>query len=69
MAAPQTYEAQFVEKFPTASSAITHDLYENIELKRLTPKFLYSVEALGEIALKGKTKPLVIQEISRISEK
>jgi ribosomal 50S subunit-associated protein YjgA (DUF615 family) len=35
-----------------------HDLYENIELKRLTPKFLYSVEALGEIALKGNKKAI-----------
>jgi hypothetical protein len=58
MAAPEKYESQYVEKFPVDSSGIMRDLYENIELKRLTPRFLYSVEALGEIALKGNEKAI-----------
>jgi hypothetical protein len=58
MAAPQKYEAQYVEKFPVDSKGIMHDLYENIEMKRLTPRFLYSVEALGEIALKGNERAI-----------
>ncbi len=58
IADPQKYETQYVEKFPVDSSGIMHDLYDNIELKRLTPSFLYSVQALGEIALKGNEKAI-----------
>lgn len=58
MGAPQKYETQYVDMFPVDSNGIMHDLYENIELKRLTPRFLYSVEILGEIALKGNEKAI-----------
>jgi len=41
-----------------------NDLYENIEMKQLTPKFLYSMEAIGEISLKGWTAPLSLDSSS-----
>lgn len=53
IADPIKYESLFVNKFPNDASGIMHDLYVNIELKNHTPNFLFSMEALGEIALKG----------------
>lgn len=58
LAASEKYEDQYVDKFPVDSNGIMRDLYENIELKRFTPRFLYSVEALGEIALKGNERAI-----------
>lgn len=58
MANPQKYEDQYVDNFPIDTNGIMHDLYENIELKQLTPSFLFSVESLGKIAIKGNDKAL-----------
>jgi hypothetical protein len=58
MVAPEKYETLYVDIFPVDTNGIMHDLYENIELKRLTPKFLYSVDAIGAIALKGNKKAI-----------
>lgn len=58
MAAPEKYERQYVAIFPSDTNGIMNGLYEGIELKRLTPKFLYSIEALGQVALKGNSYAL-----------
>ncbi len=58
IAAPNTYERQYVEAFPVNYEGIMYDLYEQIELKGLTPAFLYSVESIGSIAKKGNEKAI-----------
>ncbi len=58
IASPIKYKDQYVESFPENYEGIGYDLYERIELKGLTPKFLYSVEALGLIAEEGNTKAI-----------
>jgi hypothetical protein len=58
IASPNTYERQYVEAFPVNFEDIMYDLYERIELKRLTPAFLYSVESIGSIAKKGNEKAI-----------
>ena len=58
IASPNTYERQYVEAFPVNYEDIMYDLYEQIELKRLTPAFLYSVESIGSIAKKGNEKAI-----------
>ena len=57
-------ESLYVDKFPSDYKGIMNDLYENIEMKQLTPKFLYSMEAIGEISLKGWTAPLSLDSSS-----
>jgi hypothetical protein len=58
IASPDTYEKQYVEAFPVDFEGIMYDLYEQIELKRLTPVFLYSVVSIGSIAKKGSEKAI-----------
>ncbi len=58
IASPIKYKDQYVENFPENYEGIGYDLYERIELKGLTPKFLYSIEALGSIAEEGNTKAI-----------
>lgn len=58
IASPNQYEKEFVEKFPVDHEGIMNDLYERIELRRLTPKFLYSFESIGIIADHGNQKAL-----------
>jgi len=58
IASPNIYERQYVEAFPVNFEGIMYDLYEQIELKRLTPSFLYSVESIGSIAKKGDEKAI-----------
>src|SRR5882724_172110 len=49
---PTQYQAQFVRSFPTDREGLS-SLINLIESKNLTPRFMYSVEALGEIAATG----------------
>lgn len=58
IASPKKYEARFVKDFPVTSDGIMHDLYESIELKNVTPKFLFSFEALGRVAQRGNEKAI-----------
>ncbi len=59
LAASEKYEDQYVDKFPVDSNGIMRDLYENIELKRFTPRFLYVSGAhWAEIALKGNERAI-----------
>lgn len=57
IASPNKYERQYVEAFPGNFEGMDY-LYEQIELKRLTPTFLYSVESIGSIAKKGNEKAI-----------
>ncbi len=57
IASPKTYERQYVEAFPGNFEGMYY-LYEQIELKGLTPAFLYSVESIGSIAKKGNEKAI-----------
>lgn len=57
IASPKTYERQYVEVFPGDFEGIMY-LYDQIELKGLTPVFLYSVESIGSIAKKGNEKAI-----------
>lgn len=56
IAAPERYEEQYIDNFPTDFNGIMTILYNEIELKQLTPTFLYSIDAIGKIALKGNEK-------------
>lgn len=58
IASPNKYEQHYVMGFPVDYDGIMHDLYERIELKRLTPKFLYSIESIGLIAQGGNEKAI-----------
>ncbi len=58
IASPIKYKDQYIENFPENYEGIGYDLYERIELKGLTPKFLYSIEALGSIAEEGNIKAI-----------
>lgn len=58
IADPKENESLYVDKFPTDHNGIMNDLYENIELEQRTPKFLYSMETIGEISLKGNEKAI-----------
>ncbi len=58
IASPEKYKQQYVDGFPVTYDEIMHDLYESIELKQLTPKFLYSVESIGLIAEEGNEKAI-----------
>jgi hypothetical protein len=49
----------YIDAFPEDRDAIMIGLYEQIELKRLTPRFLYSLDAIGTLALDGKPKAIV----------
>jgi len=53
IASPEKYRNEFVEHFPVDSEGIMRILYEQIELPKLTPKWLFSFAALGEIARAG----------------
>lgn len=57
IAAPSQYEQEFVETFPVDHKGLMEELY-GLELKQLTPRFLYSVIALGKIANKGHEKAI-----------
>ena len=57
IAAPSQYEQEFVETFPVDHNGLMEELY-GLELKQLTPRFLYSVIALGKIADKGNEKAI-----------
>ncbi|MCX5858615.1 MAG: hypothetical protein NT056_01750, partial [Proteobacteria bacterium] len=58
MVEPHKYENAYVDNFPTESSGVMVYLYDNIELKDLTPHFLYSIDSIGDIALKGNEKAI-----------
>jgi hypothetical protein len=58
ISAPEKYEAQFIERFPTDYAGIMYDFYDQIEIKNLTPHFMYSVEAVGNLAQKGNEKAI-----------
>lgn len=58
IASPEKYKQQYVEDFPVDYDGIMFDLYESIELKKLTPKFLYSFESIGVIAKEGNEKAI-----------
>jgi hypothetical protein len=53
IADPVKYKQQYVIAFPTDSDGIMWDLYEHIELTNLTPRFLFSFDAISSIALEG----------------
>ena len=57
IAAPSQYEQEFVETFPVDHNGLMEELY-GLELKQLTPRFLYSVMAIGKIADKGNEKAI-----------
>ena len=57
IASPKTYERQFVEAFPGDFEGMYY-LYDQIELKGLTPAFLYSIDSIGSIAKKGNEKAI-----------
>jgi len=58
IASPKKYEQQYIDSFPTDYEGIMLELYEQIELKGLTPKFLFSIEAIGLIAEGGNEKAI-----------
>lgn len=58
IASPKKYKQQYVDAFPTDYEGIMYELYERIELKKLTPKFLYSIESIGLIAEEGNEKAI-----------
>lgn len=58
IASTKKYKQQYVETFPVDHKGIMYDLYEQIELKNLTPSFLYSIEAIGSIAEEGNEKAI-----------
>jgi hypothetical protein len=62
VASPDRYAKEFVSKFPVDYSGIMYDIYDKIELPHLTPKFLYSFDALGAIADHGDR--LAIEKIA-----
>ena len=53
IASPQKYQRGFVDHFPVDAEGIMQILYEKIEVPKLTPKWLFSFEALGAIAQAG----------------
>jgi hypothetical protein len=55
IADPSRYEQRFVETFPQDMSGIMSDLYEQIELTKRTPEFLFSFKSLGAIARRGSS--------------
>jgi len=58
IAAPEKYKQQYIDNFPVDEKGIMIDFYERIELKRLTPTFLYSIDAIGSIAEEGNDKAI-----------
>jgi ubiquinone biosynthesis protein UbiJ len=50
-----------VQRFPEHHEGLMRELYEGIEVPRLAPSFLYSFNALGEVAVSGN--PQAIQKI------
>jgi len=58
IADPSRYEQRFIETFPQDMSGIMSDLYEQIELTKRTPEFLFSFKSLGAIARRG-SRPAV----------
>ena len=53
IASPDKYKNRFIDSFPENYEGIMYVLYDQIELKQLTPNFLYSIKALGIIAKEG----------------
>jgi hypothetical protein len=53
IARPSEYKKRFIDNFPIDAAGIMSDLYERIELKQLTPNFLYSFETIGQYAEEG----------------
>jgi hypothetical protein len=53
VADPVRYERRFAETFPQDADRVMRGLYEQIELKKRTPEFLYSFKNLGRIARGG----------------
>lgn len=58
IASPEKYKRQYGDNFPVDYEGIMLDYYEQIELKMLTPKFLYSIESIGLIAEEGDEKAI-----------
>ena len=58
IASPEKYKNQYIDNFPVTYEGIMYDLYELIELKQRTPKFLYSIESIGLIAQDGNKKAI-----------
>jgi hypothetical protein len=58
IAAPEKYKQQYVNNFPVDYQGIMLDFYEQIELKKLTPTFFYSIDSLGLIAAEGNDKAI-----------
>ncbi len=58
IASPEKYKRLYVDNFPVDYEGIMLDYYEQIELKMLTPKFLYSIESIGLIAEEGDEKAI-----------
>lgn len=59
IADPLTYSDHFIEHFPITSDAVMHELYEEIELKKYTPEFLFSLKSLGRLAHEGSAPAAV----------
>jgi hypothetical protein len=51
IAGPDKYRKRFVEHFPEDDEGVSN--FFDLELKGLTPRFLFSVESIGEIAAQG----------------
>ncbi len=56
IAAPKKYKQQYVDNFPIDSEGMSY-FNERIELKGLTPSYLY-IDAIGRIAEKGNDKAI-----------
>jgi hypothetical protein len=52
-ASPADYASRLVQRFPESREGLMGDLYEGVELPQFTPSFLYSYQALGEVAASG----------------
>lgn len=58
IASPRKNTKTFIENFPEDYDGIMDDYYERIELKRLTPRFLYSINSIVSLAEKGNDKAI-----------
>lgn len=52
IASPQKFSKKFVDEFPQSSREL-NEIYEEIELEKLTPEFLYTFRSLGRLANAG----------------
>jgi len=57
IASPERYKQQYVDDFPVDFNDL-NDFFEQVEMKGLTPTFLYSIDAIGSIAEQGNEKAI-----------